>query len=121
LTISDDLQIIPTEGCGFLSKSRRELEAVEPEVEAWIAANSLHARLDEANRWLAEATEKIFEIQLSRRMETKRMETAAMEKVVRREVHDYLWAKKVRFADLPSKTDELTKKIMAELYGQQPH
>jgi hypothetical protein len=116
LTISDDLQIISSEGYGFLSKSRKDLEAVEREVEAWIDANPSHARVDEAKRWLTEAAEKIFEIQLRRRMETKRMEVAAMEKLVRREVQDYLWLKKVRFSDLPHKTDELTKKIMAEIY-----
>lgn len=119
LTISDDLQIIPSEGYRFLSKSGMDLEAVEPEVEAWTDANPLHARCDEARRWLTEAAEKICEIQVRRRMETKLMEAAAMEKLIRREVHDILWAQKVRFADLPRKTEELTRKIMAEWHGSE--
>ncbi len=119
LTISDDLQIIPSEGHKFLSKSKRDLEAVEPEVAAWIDANPLHTRHDEAKRCLTEAAEKIIEIQLRRRMEAKHMEAVEMEALVRREVHDYLWAQKVRFADLPRETEELTKKLIEELYGSE--
>ena len=95
------------------------MEAVEPEVQAWADANPLHARHEEAKQWLAEAAEKILQIRAMRRIETKRMESEARERLIRREVHDYLWQRKVRFADLRRKTDELTKKIMAELYGSE--
>ena len=95
------------------------MESVEPEVQAWADANPLHTRHEEAKQWLTEASEKIFQIQVMRRLEAKRVESEAREKLVRREVHNYLWEQKVSFADLPRKTDELTKKIMDELYSSE--
>jgi hypothetical protein len=50
-------------------------------------------------------------------MEIEQMETAAMEPLIRRAAREYLWARQVRFADLPRKTEELTRKMMEKLYG----
>ena len=113
LTISDDLQIVPSTA-RYLSRSGCTIDAAIRDVSDCVEANPLHPRVAAAKGWLQEAEEKAFQSGLLRMAESKRMERAAFEMLVRREVHNYLWEQKVKFADLPKKTDELTDKILKE-------
>jgi len=52
LTISDDLQLIPNEGGGFLSKSDKRLEQVEYEVVWWLEEHPTHPMGPLVREWL---------------------------------------------------------------------
>jgi len=52
LTISDDLQLIPGEGCRFLSKSDRTLDEVESILLNWLDENPAHHIRPLVNEWL---------------------------------------------------------------------
>jgi len=52
LTISDDLQLIPGEGCHFLSSSGKTLDEVEYHVLGWLEDNPTHPNQPMVNAWL---------------------------------------------------------------------
>ena len=113
LTINDDLQIVPGTN-RHLSRSGCTLHVAIEAVSLWAEANALHPRIAAAREWLQEAEEKTFQEGLLRVAELKRLKREAFEILVRREVHNFLWEQKVKFADLPKRTDELTEKILRE-------
>ena len=85
LTISDDLQLIAGQGCRFLSRSGKELAAVESEVEDWVQDNSAHPRLEEAELWLDSAFDELQRrVSTEDRKKTEETLIHEMEKLLRR-------------------------------------
>jgi hypothetical protein len=117
LTISDDLQIIPSEGWRFISKSHRSLESVESDVRSWVSDHPVHPRIREVEQWLTAAEDKILETQVTRTVQTKAMAIGDKKREIRRVVREYLWSKKCPFKDLDRKTDELSEQFARELLG----
>jgi hypothetical protein len=52
LTISDELQLIPNVGGGFLSKSGKTLEEVEYEVSEWLEEHPTHRMEPMVSAWM---------------------------------------------------------------------
>jgi hypothetical protein len=89
LTINDDLQLVTGEGCRFLSKSGKDLEAVETDVENWVENNASHARREEAERWLNSVSDE-----MRRRLsieDQQRIERAAID-AVQKSIRQYFRA-----------------------------
>ena len=112
LTISNGLQLVTTEGCGFLSASGLTLEEVVTEVGIWTASHQTHPRLEDAERWLERAGERLQAIQLVKSNDARQAERLALKKRLLREAHDFNWKRKVKFADLPQKDEELAEGII---------
>jgi hypothetical protein len=69
LTISEDLQIVRGEGCGFVPASpTNDLESAEAQVSAWLEQNDTHPDAAEAQRWLDAAAPKIERIRKERQL-----------------------------------------------------
>jgi len=118
LTITDDLQIVVDgDGCAFLSRTHCTLEHAEQEVTAWLEDRPDHPRREQAKQWLCRAGDKIIRLNTIRGFAAKRISIEQTKREIRRTVHDYLWARKVKFADLERKTDELSEQIAREILG----
>jgi len=86
LTISNDLQIIPGEGCRFLSGSGKDLASVESDVEQWIENNATHPRLADAEIWLNSASDEIQRLLSAE--DRRKLERAAID-LMERNMREY--------------------------------
>jgi hypothetical protein len=69
LTISDELQIVRGEGCGFLpGPPENDIESVETELAAWVADHPSHPDVAEAQRWLDAAAPRIERMKKERQL-----------------------------------------------------
>jgi hypothetical protein len=94
LTISDDLQIVRGEGCGFLpGPPQNTLVSVERIVTDWVAENPNHPDIAEAQRWLDGVASRLEHAEL---VKDRIKKEAQLEREVRafmNQIADQYWAK----------------------------